>query len=402
MTDPQRLVEGIARGAVGFAEAEQALHDAAAVGAGVPDFGGEAYRAGLRVLLSAYDREARLTSDGRARVANEIIGVLRNRLAVQRALGTPSDPMATPIRRPIFVLGLPRTGTTALHHLLAQDPRNQVLEFWLAASPRPRPPRETWSREPDYEQAVALLDAMYAADPGLRAIHLMTADGPEECRHLLQQSFTDDTFECNATIPSYSAWYAQQDMHASYERHRETLMVVGATSPERRWVLKYPAHMRHLRALLATYPDACIVQTHRDPARVLPSLASLITGWRSLYEDAPDGRAIARWQLDSWADTLEDALAVRRASDPERFFDLDFREVVADPVRAVSRAYAYFELDAGEGAFERMRTWHTENPQGKHGEHRYDLAEFGLTAGQIHERFAEYLRHFGVEREGSG
>ncbi len=402
MESAQSVTERIGSGALGFAAAEQALHEAAADGAPAADFGDDAYRTGLRVLLRAYDGEAPLTAAGRSMVANELVGILRNRLAVQRILAERPDLLAAPVRRPIFVLGLPRSGTTALHHLLAQDPANQALEFWLAASPRPRPPRATWEREPAYQDAVAFLDAMYAAAPGLKAIHLMTADGPEECRHLLQQSFTDDTFECNSTIPGYSAWYARQDMRASYARHREVLAVIGATSPERRWVLKYPAHMRHLRALLATYPDACIVQAHRDPARVLPSLASLITGWRGLYEDAPDGRAIAGWQLDLWAGTLEDALAVRRASDPARFFDLHFREVVADPVGAVARMYAHFGLDPGEGAFERMRAWHAENPQGKHGEHRYSADEFGLSASRMHERFGDYLRHFGVERESAG
>lgn len=396
------VVERIGSGDLRFAEAEEALHEAATDGAERADFGRPAYRAGLHALLGAYDTEAPLTAAGRAMVAQELVGILRNRLAVQRVLGERPELLAIPVRRPIFVLGLPRTGTTALHHLLAQDPSNQVLEFWLAASPQPRPPRESWERAPAFRDAVAFLEAMYAADPDLKAIHLMTADGPEECRHLLQQSFTDDTFECNATIPGYSAWYARQDMRESYARHREVLAVVGATAPGRRWVLKYPAHMRHLRALLAVYPDACIVQTHRDPARVLPSLASLITGWRALYEDAPDGRAVARWQLELWAATLDDALCVRRASDSSRFFDLHFREIVADPVGAVSRMYAHFGLEPGQGAVERMRAFAAANPQGKHGEHRYSADEFGLSSAQMAERFDGYLRHFAVEREGAG
>ncbi len=396
------VVERITNGEVGFAEAGEALREAAQAASGSSDFGDASHLAGYRTLLAAYDHEAHLTPVGRAMVAQELLGILRNRLAVQQAIAARPGILASEIRRPIFVLGLPRTGTTALHHLLGQDLDNQVLEFWLAASPRPRPPRASWEGEPAFQEAVQFLEAMYAADPGLKAIHLMTADGPEECRHLLQQSFTDDTFECNATIPGYSAWYARQDMHASYARHRDVLKVVGATSPGRRWVLKYPAHMRHLRALLHTYPDACIVQTHRDPARVLPSLASLITGWRGLYEPAPDGRAIAAWQLELWASTLEDALAVRRSENGDRFFDLQFREVVADPVGAVRRMYAHFGLSLGEEAERKMRAWHAGNPQGKHGEHQYSADAFGLTPGRMAERFGGYLRHFGVEREGAG
>ena len=120
----------------------------------------------------------------------------------------------------------------------------------------------------------------------LKAIHLMEADGPEECRHLFVQSFLDHTFDSNASIPGYTRYFEAQDMRPAYEWHRDVLRLVGSTSPERRWVLKYPAHMRELDALLAVYPDACVVQSHRDPARVLPSMCSLVTGWRSLYEGA--------------------------------------------------------------------------------------------------------------------
>jgi hypothetical protein len=393
------VVSRLASGAIGFAAAEPLLADAARAAAGFDDLGDPSYRPGLRALLEAYDREAKLKPAGRAMVAGELVGVLRNRLAVERALAARPAIREIGIRRPIFVLGLPRTGTTALHHLLAQDPANQVLEFWLAAAPKPRPPRGTWAGDPAFQESERFLEAMYEADPSLKAIHWMTADGPEECRHLLQQTFTDDTFECNATIPGYSAWYARQDMLAAYARHRDVLKLVGSTAPEKRWVLKYPAHLRHLRALLATYPDACVVQTHRDPARVLPSLASLITGWRGLYEDAPDGRTIGGWQLELWASTMEDAMSVRRARPEAHAFDLHFREIVADPAGAIARLYAHFGFALSDDAARRMRAWHAENPQGKHGEHRYDAEAFGLGAGRVHDRFAAYMRHFAVERE---
>jgi hypothetical protein len=229
----------------------------------------------------------------------------------------------------------------------------------------------------------------------------MTADGPEECRHLLQQNLTDDTFDCNATIPSYSDWCAQNDMLGTYTRHRDLLKLIGSPQPERRWVLKYPAHMRNLRTLLKVYPDACIVQTHRDPAKVLPSICSLVAGWRSLYEDDPDGRAIAEWQLDLWARGMEHALEVRRERDSAQFFDLHFREVLADPVGAVKRVYDYFHVEMTDEAEHGMRKWRADNPPGKHGEHRYRAEEFGLTDEAMAERFAPYTGYFQIERETS-
>jgi hypothetical protein len=394
-----RVLERLGRGPTPFVDSEGSLRDAARKAAGLEDFGDETALTGLRVLLEAYDRESRLNPFGRMMVTQELTGILRNRLTVQHAWREHPEILATKIQRPIFILGLPRTGTTALHHLLAQDPDNQVIEYWLAAAPSPRPLRETWEGDPRYKEAARGLKIMYFLDPSLRAIHLMTADGPEECRHLLQQTFTDDTFECNATIPSYSDWYAGHEMKPSYERHRDLLKLIGSPEPHRRWVLKYPAHMRHLRALLETYPDACIVQTHRDPARVLPSLCSLISGWRGIYEDDPDRRAIGTWQLGLWAGAMESAMAVRREHDSRQFYDLHFREIVSDPVQAVRRMYEHFGLELSSEAEDRMREWYATNPQGKHGEHLYTAEEFGLTDHGMAERFALYTEHFGVPRE---
>lgn len=387
---------------VGFVKSADSLHEAARKAAGCADFGDPAYLDGFRVLLEAYDRESHLTHTGRALVETQLLGILKNRLTVQKAWTQTPAILRTDIRRPIFILGLPRTGTTALHHLLWQDPGNQVLDYWLAAAPSARPPRSDWDGDPRFQRAMQELDYMYTVDPTLKTIHLMTAGGPDECRHLLQQTFTDDTFECNATIPGYAAWYASRDMRPSYAQHRDVLKLIGSPTPHRRWVLKYPAHMRHLAAVLDVYPDACVVQTHRDPSRVLPSLCSLIAGWRGLYEDHPDRRAIAAWQLGVWAQAMEHALQVRGERDAKRFFDLSFREVVADPVGAVQRMYVHFGFDFTDDAERRMRAWHAANPRDKHGEHRYSAEEFGLTTDAMRDRFAAYMKHFQVDQERGG
>jgi hypothetical protein len=383
----------------GLAASEEALLEAARRATGLEEFGGGAWREHLRVLLRAYEEESRLTPMGRQMVEGEIVAALAARLACEAAWKRDPAIRSLPIRRPLFILGLPRSGTTALHWLLAQDPANQVLEYWLAAAPRPRPPRETWEAEPAFQAAEGVLRWTYETDPGLRAIHVMEADGPEECRHLFVQSFLDHTFDSNATIPSYTRWFAAQDMRPAYERHRDVLRLVGSPTPARRWVLKYPAHMRQLETLLAVYPDAGLVQTHRDPARVLPSVCSLVTRWRSLYEDGVDGRAIGPWQVDLYATMVETAMAVRGRHDPRQFFDLSYREVVADPVAAVVRIYDHFGFPLSAGAESRMRAWHAANPQHRHGGHAYRAEDFGLSDGAVAERFARYVERFGVERE---
>ena len=363
------------------------------------DFGDPAYRQGLGVLTAAYDREARLTPFGRMMIRRQLLGILTNRLNAEKAWSHDPDILRREIRRPLFILGLPRTGTTALHHLLGQDPEVQVLEYWLAAAPGPRPPRDTWKSDPRYKQAERDLRTMYWLDPGLKAMHLMTADGPEECRHLLCQTFTDDTFECNATIPSYVRWYRGQDMRPAYQQHKRLLQLIGAPTPERRWLLKYPVHMGNLRTLLEIYPDACFVQTHRDPAAVIPSICSLVAGFHSLYEDDFDRRALASDQLELWAHRLEAGVAVRGEQPRERFFDLHFAELQSDPLGAVRRLYDHFGFALGDEAERRMRAHLAANPRGKHGEHVYSAAEYGLSVPAMHERFAAYAKHFAVAAE---
>jgi hypothetical protein len=385
-----------------FADSEEALCEAARQATGLADFGNEGFREGLRVLLRCYDEEARLTPFGRRMLTGELTGILAARLLCEAGWRADPGVLAAPVERPLFILGLPRTGTTALHGLLACDPACQVLEYWLAAAPGPRPPRERWEADPRFRAARAGLAFVYRLDPQLEAIHRITADGPEECRHLLAQSFSDDTFDSNASIPSYTEWFRRQDMRPAYARHRRVLQLVGSTAPGRRWVLKYPAHIRNLDVVFETYPDACCVWTHRDPARVLPSLCSLVSGWRALYEEGVDPRAIGGWQLDLWAELVERGMARRRAADPARFFDLHFREVEADPLGAVKRLYDHFGFALSPEAESAMRAWVAANPRGSHGAHRYDAARFGLDEERIAERFAAYRDRFGVEREPAG
>jgi hypothetical protein len=390
---------GRVRTGASFVESEEPLLEAARRATDHQDFGDESFLEGLRVLLRAYDEEARLTPFGRWMVRQELEGILRARLRTEAGWEARPGVLGLPVQRPVFILGLPRTGTTALHFLLAEDPGNQVLEYWLAAAPGPRPPREEWKQDPRFKQAVQGLRLTYWLDPGLKAIHWMTPDGPDECRHLFLQSFLDHTFDSNATIPSYTRWFEAQDMRPAYARHRDVLRLIGSPEPRRRWVLKYPAHMRNLAALLRVYPDACIVQTHRDPAKVLPSICSLVAGWRGLYEGGIDRRALGAWQLELYAGMIETALAVRDAHPEARFHDLSFDEVTADPVAAIERTYAAFGFDLGPGAKRRMAAWHAANPQGRHGGHRYTAEEFGLSEGAIRERFAAYTQRFAVRLE---
>lgn len=377
-----------------FSACEDALHEAARAATGLEDFGSDDYRDGLRVLLRSWDEDADLSPVGRAASWELALRALAARLCSEAGWKRRPECLELPIRRPLFVVGLPRTGSTALQRLLACDPAVQGLDLWLSVAPKPRPSPAERQRDPDYAAIDAELRAQYAAQPGLRAIHEIDAGEPDECWRLNNQCFASTSFECLARVPGYSRWWSRFDMRPVYRRHRDQLRLLGANEPGRRWVLKDASHLFAVDALLEAYPDACIVQTHRDPGRVIPSVCSLNRAFRVGTDRAFDARGHGADQLEFWARGVERALAVRRASDPKRFFDLDFRDIDADPFGAVQRIYAHFGFEPTADADRAMRRHCAENPRGKHGAHAYSAEEFGLDAGRIRERFASYLAAF--------
>jgi hypothetical protein len=383
---------------MGFVDSEQRLHDLAIAEAGSDNFGDPSYLEGFRVLLNAYDKESKLNAYGRENTLQKLQALLAQRLRAEQFLDQHPQVLDHEIRRPIIICGLVRTGSTALHYLMGQDPGMQHLEYWLANSPQPRPPRNQWESNPDYQASVAELDAMYEADPSLKAMHFMMADGPEECRHLLAQSFTDDFFEVNASIPSFSEWYENADLEFAYRHHKHLIQIIGSNDTERRWLFKYPVHLRHLPSLLKVYPDACVVWTHRDPAQVLPSYCSLMAGFRAIWEDDTNPKDMSERQLELWARAAEKAVAFRQHSDPAQFYDMQFDDFMADPMEAVQNIYRYFDQPLSEEAQDRMRMWHADNQQHKHGKHSYS-DEIGVSKEAIHERFATYMQALNVRAE---
>jgi hypothetical protein len=373
-----------------LAACEEALHAAARRDAGLEDFGPDDYREGLRRLLRSWDEDADLAPEGRAGAFEVARAALAGRLHSQAAWGRHPECLVHEIRRPLFVIGLARTGTTALHHLLACDPAVQGLELWLLAAPRPRPPRAAWERDPQYRACADELAARFAAQPGLRAIHEMAADAPDECWRLFHQTFASVTFECISPVASYTRWWLGCDMRAAYARHRDHLRLIGAREPARRWVLKDPSHLFHLEALLDAFPDACFVWTHRDPVRAIPSVCSLNLAFR-LPDRARDPKRHGEAQLELWGTGLDRTLAMRRRLGSARFLDIEQREIAADPLGVARRIGDHFGFELRPEALGAMRRHGDANPRGRHGEHAYRPEDYGLSAGRIRDRFADYL-----------
>jgi hypothetical protein len=379
------VVAGAQRDDVGTAAD---LHASATRITGLADFGADDYRDGLEVLLESYARDADLTPLGRKVARSFLRGALVARLLSEAAWQAYPGCAGVGVDRPVFVTGLPRTGTTALHRLLTADPSHQGLEMWLTQAPGPRPPRETWAGNPVFQQIQAGFEQHHMAHPEFMGVHYMAADQVEECWQVLRQSMRSISYECLAHLPTYSGWLREQDWTGAYRRHRRNLQLIGLNDAGRRWVLKNPSHLFALDALLAVYPDALVIQTHRAARTAIASVCSLAAqataGWSGTFA----GEVIGRDQLELWARGLECFTAARASRDPARFCDVQYEEFVADPVGTVEAVYARFGLPLSGPAGDAMRALAAQHASAGAPAHHYALADFGLTGDQVDERFA--------------
>lgn len=364
------------------------LHEAASRATGLDDFGGDEYHEGLRILLDDYATEAGLTGAGNYMQRSFVRGALIARLLSQAGFKQHPEYAEVPIERPVFVTGLPRTGTTALHRLLTADPRHQGVELWLTEFPQPRPPRETWEADPVFTGIQAAYAEHHVENPEFMGIHYMDATSVEECWRLLRQSGKSIGYESLAYIPNYSAWLAKQDWTDAYERHKANLQLIGLNDQDKRWVLKNPSHLVGLDAIMAVYPDALVVQTHRDPRVAIASACSLSAeatkGWSTVFE----GEVIGRTQLDMLAGASARFAEERSKYDPAQFLDVQYDEFVADPPGTVRQIYDAFDLPWTDDVADRVNAIDAESRQGpKRPSHRYSLADYGLTEEDVLARF---------------
>jgi Sulfotransferase family len=374
------------------------LHASASRRAGLTDFGADDYTDGLAVLLDSCAAEAGFTPLGAKAQRALLRGVLTARLCSEAAWQANPAYAEVSIGRPVFITGLPRTGTTALHRLLTADPASQGLEMWLAQVPQPRPPRHTWPGNPVFQYIQAGFAQHHEEHPEFMGLHYMAADQVEECWQLLQQSMRSVSFETLAYVPGYSAWLREQDWAGAYRRHRRNLQLIGLHDAGRRWVLKNPSHLFALDALLAVYPDALVIQTHRAPRTAIASACSLAAHASAGWSPAFTGTLIGQTQLDLWARGLARFTAERGRHDPARFCDVRYDDLVADPVGTVEAVYGYFGLPLAGAAADAIRSLAASSAAGRAGGepgHRYTLDEFGLTGEDVDERFAAYAQTAG-------
>lgn len=373
-----------------LAHYEDELHDVASRKARFNEFGDPTYRQGLRALLDAFDTDLQLTETGWQAAYSRILRTLTARLYAQRGWAEHPEVLAIPIHRPIVITGCPRTGSTALHKLLSVDPQFQGLAFWLSDTPMIRPPRETWETHPAYRACITNLEALYTRIPELQKAHDIVAAEVEECTEVLMQSFVSNIWSV-ARLPTYGRWFLSQSARGSYRHYVDVLRLVGARDPHKRWLLKSPHHMAEIDTLLDVFPDACIIQTHRDPLEAIPSLCSLLHMQARDYEGAAaQSDAIGPRQCTYWRKALDRMQAARRKTPPIQFFDVDHRRFLADPLAIVHAIFEHFGLALSPHAEQQMRAWIAVNPTSRHGKHQYTVDLWGCTAAQIRDTFEDY------------
>jgi len=380
---------------------ERSLLEAASRETGLEDFGGDEFREPLRQILRGLETEAHLTPLGRVVARRDLLGLLTNRLRLTEDRKRHPAIAGERIARPFFIIGLPRTGSTLLHHLIGQDPASRAPQAWEVMAPSPPPEQARYEIDPRIADAERKLQWLDWLAPDFKAIHPLGARLAIECIAILSHSFLSSRFHTTYRVPSYQAWLKEQDLRPAYAYHRRFLEHLQWRTPAERWVLKAPAHCYALDALFAVYPDALVVQTHRDPRAVLGSVASLTLSIQSAFADPLDLREIGREVMQSWTDGLARAMRMRHAGAiaAERFFDVRYQELLRDPIGTVRRIYTHFGLLLSAEGERRMRSYLASNPQHKHGRHDYALEAFGLDGTVLDKQFRRYRELFAIDPE---
>lgn len=368
---------------------------------GLDDFGDDSFRKPFAMLLDSLEEEGQLTLFGRVMARGDILRLLHNRLAIVDTLKRNPEIEQQPITQPLVVVGPPRTGTTIFHDLLAQDASMRVPLSWEAAYPCPPPEAATYRSDPRIAKVQSDLDQVDKLLPEFKKMHPMGADHPQECVSITAHDFTSMMFDTQFRVPSYEGWMNEADVSSAFHFHRKFLQLLQWKTPAERWALKSPQHLWHLGALLDEYPDARIVQTHRDPLRVLVSVSSLIATLRSLGSEAVDLQEIARLYADWLARGFNHTVALRKSGrlPTEQVIDMQFSDFIQDQVGCVRRAYEHFGWQLSPAATTSMQHFLDNHPADKHGRHLYSFADIGMDLEEVGELFRPYREYFGIKTE---
>ena len=360
---------------------------------GLDDFGeGDFFEALSRLLESCHD-EARLNLIGKIALKVDVLETLCARLQMERDRQLYPDIARQEIREPLFIVGLPRSGTSVLHRLLAADPEHRSPLMWEVRSPSPPTVVDEKRRIRRASQSCKFFNWLV---PTFRYVHTVGAEVPQECVSLMTPTFLSDQFDAMYYVRSYRSWFSRQDLRPAYEYHRRFLQHLQFRRDGRRWILKAPTHMPAMPSLLSVYPDALFVQTHRTPVDAMASVSSLITILRRAFSDAVDPITVCREAIEYWCKATDKFLRERDRLADSRICDVRHDEICRDPFDAVRRIYDHFGWSLSPKAEQRMRAVVAARTGRQSTNHKYDLSEFGSSAEEVLNAFAPYCQRFGL------
>lgn len=363
---------------------------------------GAGWRTHFEVFMEALERECPLHLTGRILARTDLLAALRNRLELVDLWRRRPDIGAQPVAGPLVVIGAARSGTSIAHELLALDPAHAVPITWKVHRPVAAATGDEEAVAAARDSVDAVVSFWHDVQPEYETMHYNSGELPTECIFLTLPTFLSDNWAGIHTVPSYSLHLALADHRPAYEWHRRTLQTLALREQGRRWVLKAPSHLATLRELFAVYPDARVIQLHRDPARTLPSMLSLMGTLRWMRTDAVDVEPLAAPTMAGVAHLQRRAIADRDSGrlPDDNFFDMHYAALLADPVGAIGAAYEQFGWTMPAGLPDAVRAYLDRKPKGSKGSHHYSPEAFGLTAEGIRTEFRDYLDRFAIATEG--
>jgi hypothetical protein len=374
----------------------------AATATGLSRFGDDSFRDGLERLVASADREARLTTQGAAAFDMLIVDLLAKRLEVEDWFHRHPEIDDEQIVAPLIGLGLPRTGSTALSHMLGEDRAARSLRTWEAMAPCPPPATVTTQPDPRIALAEASMVRRSQMFPRMQQMLPSTATSPTECQTLMGQHFASQIFHAFANVPSYTAWLEDEaDLVPTYRHVKRVLKLLQWRAPTQCWRLKNPSHSLFIGALVEVFPDARFWMTHRDPAAVVGSVADVYAELSSAYSDRVDRKALGAMNTRFCEAAMQRMIAYRDAKgtgagNDDRFFDVDFATFQRDPMVQIEALYRWLGEDLTDETRAAMLAWRAAMPRDKHGSHTYDPATFGLDPAALRARFGFYTARFGL------
>lgn len=399
-----RIIRGVT--VITHQERRDRLVGAAIEAAGHDDFGSDSWQEGLDIYLESLAESAQLNEIGVGVAEDGVVTDLANRLRIEAWRADHPDVAAQEVRRPIIIVGQPRTGTTILHDLMAQDPANRAPISWELERPVPAPRTETFWTDPRIDECQAGFDLVESFIPGFTAFHELGARLAQEDVRIFTSDFRSMQHSLQFQVTSYNRWLLHEaDMAPAYRWHRRFLQHLQSEHHAERWLLKSPAHLWALPALMAEYPDAVVIQTHRDPLKVIASISALGASLREMTTDHFEVTTLAAQYGDDIPVGLERALQARRDGlfGPGQVVDVRYQDIRHDLIGAVGRIYDEIGLELTAEAESRMRAFLDAHPGDQGGSlKRYSFRETGLDEGALRERVREYQEYFGVESEPLG